>query len=140
MAGLLPGNVYELTENMLRRRDKLVPMAQIALYRAQAAVQSAAPAARRKAEKRAARCEQALIAARAWVGAIRLVERIFPESTEEGKLACLMYQDGMSLNQAARVLGIRRQTASRKKDNFIGHLALIAASQGLISIGKKEAD
>jgi hypothetical protein len=153
---LIPYDVYVLVESKLRRRHLLVARAEIRMMQAQADAQGmllarggsqAAPGGKKRHRKSRAEQAAALIAdaesalenARAWEGVFRLLDKTFPyPGSPEGETAQLLYEQGMSQEDARKILHCDRQTVRRRRDAYITHGALYAAAAGLIAFKKED--
>lgn len=147
---MIPESVYRLVEKKLRDRWELVPRAELRLYNAQAratAPGASAPSKNRpgsgshrpdRMEQLAAAVIQAeadLEQARKWLHVFSLMDRVFPfESTQEGYVAGLMYGNGMNQEEICRFTHCERKAVRRRRDTYVCHCALIAASEGLIHL------
>lgn len=67
-----------------------------------------------------------------WEAVFRSVDRTFPEDTPEGEVINMLYREGMTQAQVCMELELDRQTVRRRKDSYICHAAITAASVGLI--------
>lgn len=153
---LIPFEVYALVESKLRKRHQLVARAEIRMMQAQADAQGmllakgssqAIPGGKRRHRKSRAEQAAALIAdaesalenARAWEGVFRLLDKTFPyPGSPEGETAQLLYEQGMSQEDARKILKCDRQTVRRRRDAYITHGALYAAAAGLITFKKED--
>lgn len=152
---LIPFEVYALVESKLRKRHQLVARAEIRMIQAQADAQGmllakggsqAMPGGKRRHRKSRAEQAAALIAdaesalenARAWEGVFRLLDKTFPPGSPEGETAQLLYEQGMSQEDARKKLKCDRQTVRRRRDAYITHGALYAAAAGLIAFKKED--
>lgn len=152
---LIPYEVYVLVESKLRRRHLLVARAEIRMMQAQADAEGmllpsggkAMPGGKRRHRKSRAEQAAALIAdaesaldnARAWEGVFRLLDKTFPyPGSPEGETAQLLYEQGMSQEDARKILHCDRQTVRRRRDAYITHGALYAAAAGLIAFKKED--
>lgn len=146
--GVIPDEVYRLVEEKLKARWKLVPQAKAALYRAQQEalslsapamdqdrVRSGKPGNRTQAAAlRILEAEEKLAEAEKWADVFRLMNGIFPpDSSVEGAVAAALYDRGLSQEELCRVMRCDRQTVRRRRDNYVCHTALVAASHGLIA-------
>ena len=142
---LIPDAVYQIVEKKLRKRWSLVAKAEEALKRAQAkATDISAPAgagggkgggASSRTERGAmaiCRAEKRLEIARRWDAVFRKMDEIFPEDSNEGFVAGMIYGNGMSQADLARVSGCSRQTVKLRQDRYVIRAAFLAAQAGLI--------
>ena len=146
MASMIPENVYRLVEKHLRRRWSALQRAEAALARAREnATDISAPsgtAGRQKGGKPGSRTERgALAVLRAearlanvmkWEDVFRKVDRIYPETSNEGYVASMIYGNGMSQADLARFSGCDRQTVRLRQDRYVIRAAFLAAQAGLI--------
>jgi hypothetical protein len=153
---LIPYEVYVLVESKLKKRHLLIARAELRLLQAQADAQGmllasgngqAAPGGKRRHRKSRAEQAAALIAdaesaldnARAWEGVFRLLDKTFPfPGSPEGETAHLLYEQGMSQEDARKILRCDRQTVRRRRDAYVTHGALYAAAAGLIEFAKED--
>lgn len=153
---LIPYEVYVLVESKLKKRHLLIARAELRLFQAQADAQGmllasgngqAAPGGKRRHRKSRAEQAAALIAdaesaldnARAWEDVFRLLDKTFPfPGSPEGETAHLLYEQGMSQEDARKILRCDRQTVRRRRDAYVTHGALYAAAAGLIQFKEDE--
>ena len=143
---LIPDTVYQIVEKKLRQREKLLRRAEEALARARVrATDISAPTGAGSSGKggmpgsrteRGAlsviRAEKRLEMARAWEKIWKKMDRIFPEDTNEGYVASMIYGNGLSQAELARISGCSRQTVKLRQDRYIIRAAFLAAQAGLI--------
>ena len=67
-----------------------------------------------------------------WIHVFETVDNIYPEDSNEGFVAGLIYGNGMSQQDVCRFTGCTRTTVRRRLDRYIFRCALIAAADGLI--------
>lgn len=77
--------------------------------------------------------EDALSDVARWQLVYKELDKIF-DGTKEGAAAQLIYDQRMSQEEAAQVLGVDRQTVRRMRDAYVGRAALLAASAGIINV------
>ena len=82
------------------------------------------------------RAEKRLETARMWESVFLRMDKIFPENSTEGYVAGMVYGNGISQAELARISGCSRQTIKLRQDRYVIRLALLAAQAGLI---KREA-
>ena len=82
--------------------------------------------------------ENRLKEAESWADVFTLLDKAFPASTPEGRVADYLYARLMTQKDVCRALGFDRQTVRRRRDSLITHAALFAASKGLISITEED--
>ena len=145
---LIPKEIYSLVERKRRGRWVAEKRAMLKLQDAQAAAFSlGSPGANGPSGKsgpgdrvgrmalRVAEAEENLENAQKWEAVWRLMDRVFPfNQTKEGYTAGLLYDNGMSFQEIADACGVSKQQAARWRDKWVGHAALIAVSEGLITI------
>ena len=143
---LIPDAVYQIVEKKLRQREKLLQRAEEALARARArATDISAPTGAGGGSKggmpgsrteRGAlsviRAEKQLERARAWENVWKKMDRIYPDDTNEGYVAGMIYGNGLSQAELARISGCSRQTVKLRQDRYIIRAAFLAAQAGLI--------
>ena len=151
---LIPFEVYALVESKLRKRHQLVARAEIRMMQGQADAQGmllakggsqAAPGGKRRHRKSRAEQAAALIAdaesalenARAWEGVFRLLDKTFPyPGSPEGETAHLLYEQGMSQEDARKILHCDRQTVRRRRDAYITHGGALCRRGGFNCVQK----
>ncbi len=148
---LIPETVYKAVEAKIRQRWDLVPRAEDALARAkEKAASISSPAGGRGGGRRSSatsskteraaisvvRAEKRLETARMWESVFLRMDKIFPENSTEGYVAGMVYGNGISQAELARISGCSRQTIKLRQDRYVIRLALLAAQAGLI---KREA-
>lgn len=148
--GMIPGKLYATIEKRLRERDTAPAKARRALEAArERAMAISTPGTSsggsgKKSTPGNSRVERAavLIAMAErnveilgkWEEVFRKIDEIFPaDSTNEGFVASLMYGNGMSQEEVCRFTGCARQTIRRRRDRYVNYVALLAASEGLIT-------
>lgn len=143
---MIPEAVYRLVERRLRRRWTAKRKAEEALTRArEKASDISAPsgsAAGRKGGKPGSRTERgALAVIRAekrletvmkWEDVFRRADDTYPEDSNEGFVIGMIYGNGMSQAELARMSGCSRQTVRIRQDRYIVLAAFLAAQAGLI--------
>lgn len=73
-----------------------------------------------------------------WEEVFRKLDTMFPEKSNEGFIAGLIYGNGMSQQDVCRFCKISRQTVRRRIDRYVNYAALVAAGYGLIPKSEKE--
>lgn len=149
----IPENVYRQVEKRLRGRQTAIAKAEQALYRAQRqayalsppptgqAGRGSQPGSRiEKAALAVLRAEERLENARKWEEQLRLLDRIFPTDTPEGRAAELVYNRGYDKTATAKIMQCSRDTLARRLDAYVCHAALIAAGAGLIEMQEETRD
>ena len=143
---LIPDTVYAIVEKKLRQREKLLQRAEEAVARARArATDISAPMGAggggrggtpgNRTERGALaviRAEKRLEKAMAWEAVWKQMDRIYPQDTNEGYVASMIYGNGLSQAELARISGCSRQTVKLRQDRFIIRAAFLAAQAGLI--------
>jgi len=152
---IIPEAVYETVEKKLRQRQSMIRKAEEALARAKAkATDISAPSGRRysgKGGKPGSRTERGAIilmkaekrveTARAWEAVFREMDRIYPpEDSNEGFVASMIYGNGISQAELARITGCSRQTIRLRQDRYVIRTAFVAALAGLIGKGVNGED
>lgn len=148
---LIPDTVYRAVEKKLRQRGKMLQKAEESFARAKAAATDisapSGPGSGAKGQvssrtERGAlnmiRAEKKLEKARAWEKVFRKMDRIYPADSNEGYVASMIYGNGMSQAELARIGKCSRQTVKMRQDRYIVRAAFLAASAGLIGEGVKE--
>lgn len=150
---VIPEKIYRLVEKRLQERHVMVQRAKINLLEAQCAAYgcSAPPmdadhvsggGTGNRTQSMAFRvleAEKALDEARKWQDVFRLLEAAFPfPGTIEGEIANLIYERQYNQAQACQAMKCDRQTIRRRRDNYVIYGALIAASKGLVEIGRED--
>ena len=148
---LIPEAVYEAVEKKLRQRDSMTRKAEEAVTRARArATDISAPTGAgggrggmpgSRTERGAlaiVRAEKRLERARAWEKVFRKMDEIYPEDTNEGYVASMIYGNGLSQAELARIGGCSRQTVKLRQDRYVIRAAFLAAQAGLIREEVKE--
>ena len=144
----IPEAVYRLVEKKLRKRWTMISKAEEAVARArQRATDISAPSGENAGAGRGGgscgsrvergamaiiRAEKRLEAARKWEAVFRKVDEIFPEDSNEGYVAGMIYGNGMSQADLARYSGCSRQTVKLRQDRYVIRAAFLAAAAGLI--------
>lgn len=149
---VIPEKIYQLVKKRLQERHVLVQRAEIQLMEAQSAAYgcSAPPmdaphvsggGTGNRTQSMAFRvmeAEKALDEARKWLDVFRLLDAAFPfPGTVEGQIANLIFEQGCNQAQVCLELKCDRQTIRRRMDNYVIYGALIAASRGLVEIGRE---
>jgi DNA-directed RNA polymerase specialized sigma24 family protein len=143
---IIPETVYQAVEKKLRQRGKTLRRAEEALARARArATDISAPAGAggggkggmpgSRTERGALaviRAEKRMEKALAWERIWKQMDRIFPTDTNEGYVAGMIYGNGLSQAELARISGCSRQTVKLRQDRYIIRAAFLAAQAGLI--------
>ena len=144
---LIPEAVYEAVEKKLRQRDSMVRKAEEAVARARArATDISAPAGPGNGGSRGGmpgsrtergalavlRAEKRLEKARAWESVFLQMDEIFPEDTNEGYVISMIYGNGLSQAELARISDCSRQTVKLRQDRYVIRAAFLAARAGLI--------
>lgn len=144
---LIPEAVYEAVEKKLRQRDSMVRKAEEAVARARArATDISAPAGPGNGGGRGGmpgsrtergalavlRAEKRLERARAWENVFLQMDEIFPEDTNEGYVISMIYGNGLSQAELARISDCSRQTVKLRQDRYVIRAAFLAARAGLI--------
>lgn len=144
--GLIPDTVYLTVEKKLRQREKALRRAEEAVARAKArATDISAPAGAGSGGKggtpgsrteRGAlailRAETRLERVMAWEKVWKQMDKIYPEDTNEGYVTSMIYGNGLSQAELARISGCSRQTVKLRQDRYIIRAAFLAAQAGLI--------
>jgi hypothetical protein len=139
--------VYRTVEKRLRKRWTMIRKAEerLALARSKA-VDISAPSGSAgsggkggkpgsKTERGAlavVRAEKRLETAKKWETVFRKVDQIFPEDSNVGFVAGMIYGNGMTQADLARVSGCSRQTVKLRQDQYVIRAAFLAAQMGLI--------
>lgn len=143
---LIPEKVYQAVEKRLRQRGSMTRKAEEAVARArERATDISAPTgsgagsrggrAGSRTERGALaviRAEKKLEKARAWENVFRKMDEIYPESSNEGYVASMIYGNGLSQAELARISGCSRQTVKLRQDRYVVRTAFLAAQAGLI--------
>ena len=144
---MIPEAVYRLIEKRLRQRGRMIRKAEEAVARARArATDISAPGGAAgngpkggKPESRVergviaiARAEKRLEKALKWESVFRRMDEIYPEDSNEGYVAGMIYGNGMSQAELARLSGCSRQTVKLRQDRYVIRAAFLAAAAGLI--------
>lgn len=143
---LIPEAVYRAVETKLRKRGSLVRKAEEAVARARARAtdisaplgssggrSGGTPGSRTERGALAVlRAERRLENALAWEKVFQKMDEIFPEDTSEGYVAGMIYGNGLSQAELARISGCSRQTVKLRQDRYIVRAAFLAAQAGLI--------
>jgi DNA-directed RNA polymerase specialized sigma24 family protein len=143
---LIPEAVYRAVEKKLRQRNSMIRKAEEAVARARArATDISAPVGSgiggrggmpgSRTERGAmavVRAEKKLEKALAWETVFRKTDEIYPEDTNEGYVASMIYGNGLSQAELARISGCSRQTVKLRQDRYIIRAAFLAAQAGLI--------
>lgn len=143
---LIPEAVYKAVEKKLRQRDSLLRKAEEAVARARAratdisapmgvggGAKGGMPGSRTERGAMAViRAEKRLEKARAWDRVFRKLDEIFPDDTNEGYVAGMIYGNGMTQADLARASGCSRQTVKLRQDRYVIRAAFLAAQAGLI--------
>lgn len=67
-----------------------------------------------------------------WEEVFKKLDTMFPEKSNEGFIAGLIYGNGMTQQEVCRFCKISRQTVRRRIDQYVNYAALVAAGYGLI--------
>lgn len=154
--GLIPDTVYLTVEKKLRQRGKALRRAEEAVARAKArATDISAPAGAggggkggtpgSRTERGALailRAEKRLERVMAWEKVWKQMDKIYPEDTNEGYVTSMIYGNGLSQAELARISGCSRQTVKLRQERYIIRAAFLAAQAGLIReevIGRGQA-
>lgn len=143
---LIPEAVYKAVEKKLRQRDSLLRKAEEAAARARAKASDisapAGPGGGGKGGKPGSRTERGAMGlvraekqlerAKAWTRVFKQMDRIFPESSNEGYVASMIYGNGLSQAELARISDCSRQTVKLRQDRYVIRAAFLAAQEGLI--------
>lgn len=144
---LIPEAVYKAVEKKIRQRDSMIRKAEEAVARARAKAtcisspagdgsgggRGSAPGSRTERGVIAIiRAEKRLEKAQAWEKIFRKMDRIFPDDTNEGYVASMIYGNGLSQAELARISGCSRQTVKLRQDRYVIRCAFLAAQAGLI--------
>jgi hypothetical protein len=143
--GMIPTPIYRITEKRLRQRDKLAEAAaRTAEARERAADPRVAEPDRAPGPRRVGgenpRLEAVIEAgdaeelARRWLRVFERVDKAFPPETNTGRVAWLMYREGLTQEETCRKLGRDRQYVRRQRDIYVCHCAILAAAAGLIHL------
>lgn len=144
--GAIPEAVYQQIDRKLRIRRKLKERAEARLERARmkagisSGTGSATGGTRGSVSDRTGRAAVAIVTAQRqlertmqWLKVFSTVDDIYPETTEEGATARMIYGCGMSQQEICRKTGCTRSTIRRRLDRYIYRCALLAAAEGLIN-------
>ena len=138
---------YRAVEVRLRKRWTMRQKAEEALARARAkAVNISAPSgpgsSGGKGSKSGSRTERGALAVvraekrletvRRWEAVFRKMDQIFPEDTNEGFVIGMIYGNGMTQAELARMCECSRQTVKMRQDRYVIRAAFLAAQMGLI--------
>lgn len=144
---VIPEDIYQTVEAKLRSREKMTNEAGRRMARAREyATNTAAPPisssggkTNRKKSRveigavRAVEAEKELKDMLAWLEVFRCVDEIYPGVSDEGKVARMMYAEGLSQEDVCKITGCSRMTIRRRRDRYVIRTALLAAGKGLIS-------
>lgn len=144
--GVISEDVYQMVEKKLRQRDRMIRRAEEAVARArEKATGLSSPSGPRTGPKggkpesrveRAAlavvRAEKRLEKAMKWEAVFRETDRIYPEDTNEGYVASMIYGNGITQAELARISGCSRHTIKLRQDRYVIRAAFLAAQAGLI--------
>lgn len=142
---MIPRALYDLCDSRLRDKWAAVERAEQRLQtaRERAYAVSAAPLDQAgshgggKGDKleRAAlavtEAEEQLRQALAWMDVFDRLERIYPPETQEGTVARLIYDRGMTQADCCRVMHRERKRIRELKDTYVINCALLAVQAGL---------
>lgn len=145
---IIPTEIYNAVENMIRKRDSYFRDVQEALMKARAkAFDISAPSGaggsgkyrsgKSRVERAAiqlAKVEEEYAAAIKWMDIFKQLDESFPQDTSVGFTVSLLYGNGMSQEDVCRFTGSNRQTVRRNRDKYIVFAALLAVQAGLIEI------
>lgn len=151
---MIPTEIYEEIEKHLKNRSGMILMAKEQLWKARAkAYDISAPMGgtgggkthnNKSRVERAAleldRLEKKYQSLMKWEAVFGRLDVLFPEDTNVGFVASLLYGNGMTQEEVCRFTGTSRQTVRRARDRYIIHAALIAASYGLIEVNNIDID
>lgn len=140
----IPEIIYQEIDRKLRIRPKLMQRAQAKLDRARAKAgissQAGTVGTRGSVSDRTGRAAVAIVTAQRqmertmkWLKVFETVDQIYPENSEEGAAARMIYRRGMSQQDVCRITGCTRSTIRRRIDRYIFRCALLAAAEGLIN-------
>lgn len=142
---LIPDAAYKAVEKKLRQRDSLLKKAEEAVARARARATDisaptggsgsggGSPGSRTERGALAViRAEKRLEKARKWDEIFRKLDDIFPEDTNEGYVAGMIYGNGLTQAELARISECSRQTVKLRQDRYVIRAAFLAAQAGLI--------
>ena len=134
--GLIPDTVYLTVEKKLRQRGKALRRAEEAVARAKArATDISAPAGAGSGGKGGtpgSRTERGALAILRAEKRLKQMDKIYPEDTNEGYVTSMIYGNGLSQAELARISGCSRQTVKLRQDRYIIRAAFLAAQAGLI--------
>lgn len=140
----IPETIYQKIDQKLRIRRKLKQRAEARLNRARMKAgisgQGSGPGGTRgNVSDRTGRAAVDIVTAEKhlektmkWLRVFDTVDRIYPETSEEGSAARMIYDRGMSQMDVCRLTGCTRSTIRRRIDRYIYRCALLAAAEGLI--------
>lgn len=151
---MIPTAIYEEIEHRLKTRDVAISSINEELMLARAkAYDISAPISGTgggKTHNNKSRVERAAIeldrierkyqTALKWDAVFKRLDILFPDDSNVGFVASLMYGNGMSQEDVCRACGTSRQTVRRIRDKYIIHAALIAASFNLIEVKDIDID
>ena len=141
----IPATIYQMIDKKLRRRETLKQRAEARLERAKMKAGSngllVGPAGRHRSTAdptgrhatSIAAAENYLKRTMQWLNVFEAVDRIYPDSTDEGAAARMIYGKGMSQQEVCAATGCTRSTIRRRVDSYIFRVALLAAAEGLIN-------
>lgn len=146
---IIPETVYEEVERKLRRRDSLIKRAEEDMMRAQAeATDISAPSGPGTGRKggipgsrtergalKLIRAEKRMKTALEWVRIFKEMDRIYPSDSNEGFVASMIYGNGLTQAELARVCNCSRQTVKLRQDRYVIRAAFLATQAGLIKKG-----
>ena len=149
---MIPTPVYQLVERRLHQREgwlkRLEEAEQAARQRAtdpHAPSPDREPSGHRQGRENrrldaAVEAAEAAETARRWLRVFERVDRAFPPESATGRVAVLMYREGLTQEDTARRLGKGRQYVRRQRDIYVCHCAVLAAAAGLIRLRYDQAD
>ena len=141
----IPDEIYQTIDRKLRIRRKMKQRAEARLERARMKAgingQGSGPGGKHgNTSDRTGRAAVAIVTAEnqlkktmKWLSVFETVDRIYPDTSEEGAAARMIYGRGMSQQDVCRVTGCTRSTIRRRIDRYIYRCALLAAAEGLIN-------
>lgn len=144
---MTPEEIYKLCDRKLRSRRTMLARAEAAVRKAMDAVGvTSSPMGgtgggkgSRKSDKTQkaaillAMAEKQRDDALKWLEVFKKLDTVFPERSNEGFVASLIYGNGMSQQDVCRFCNCARQTVRRKQDRYVNYCAIIASSYGLIN-------
>lgn len=151
---VIPRAIYNLCEDMLRRRGDLITDAERRLAEARAAAYDAKRAKMdangggrpqgtvsnptEKGAEAVIKAEEELERARQWQSVFFALDSLFADRAEAAAMDAIYKQHKQQL-EVADALHYDRQTIRRFRDTYICHCALLAAEKGLLSVYESAA-